>query len=149
MSEKEGAAETKPRQDIGGLERLVGKWRVKGGATGTVRYRWMEGGFFLIQEVDLEQDGERVVGMELIGHLRPFGESEGEAISSRFYDNRGNTLDYEYELDGEVLTIWAGSKGSPAYFTGKFSPDGRSNSGSWTYPGGGGYESVMERIDEE
>lgn len=39
------------------LDRLTGIWRVTGGAEGTVTYRWLDGGFFLIQEIDLVQDG--------------------------------------------------------------------------------------------
>ena len=34
----------------------AGTWRVTGGAEGTVTYRWMEGGYFLIQDVELEGD---------------------------------------------------------------------------------------------
>lgn len=37
-----------------------------------------------------------------------------------------STLDYRYQLDGDVLTIWAGERDSPAYYRGTFSPDGRS-----------------------
>jgi len=34
----------------------------------------MEGGFFfIIQHVDLEQYGQRIKGIELIGHDKPFG----------------------------------------------------------------------------
>jgi hypothetical protein len=58
----------------------------------------------------------------------------------------GNTLDYVYELEGDTLTIWGGEKGSPAYFKGKFSDDGDTQSGEWVYPGGGGYESTMTRV---
>jgi len=37
--------------------------------------------------------------MEIIGHLRPFGQAPSEDIHSRCYDTLGNTLDYVYELD--------------------------------------------------
>ncbi|WP_079573683.1 hypothetical protein [Krasilnikoviella flava] len=50
-----------------------------------------------------------------------------------------------YELTDDTLTIWAGAKGSPAYFEGTFSADGRTLDGEWVYPGGGGYRSVMTR----
>ena len=138
----------KPSKKLMALQKLIGRWQVAGGAEGTVTYRWMEGGFFLIQDVDLLQNGVHIVGMEIIGHLRPFGEAESLALTSRFYDNQGNTLDYEYEITGNELTIWAGVKDSPAYFKGTFSEDGKINKGEWVYPGGFGYESTMTKIDE-
>ncbi|MCG3042071.1 hypothetical protein ACLIYM_16780 [Streptomyces fenghuangensis] len=142
-----GAPAPRPDERIRALDRLTGSWRVTGGAEGTVVYRWMEGGFFLLQEVELEQYGQRVTGLEVIGREKPFGAEEpGEDIRSRFYDGRGNTFDYVYELDGDTLTIWAGEKGSPAYFRGTFDASGDVLTGAWVYPGGGGYDSVMTRI---
>jgi hypothetical protein len=136
----------KPNQDLKSLDRLVGTWRVSGGAEGAVTYEWMRGGFFLIQRFDLIHEGHSVEGVEIIGHLQPFGEESGPDLSSRAYDNVGNTLDYVYELTGDTLFIWAGAKGSPAYFKGTFSPDGNTNTGEWFYPGGGGYKSTMKRV---
>jgi hypothetical protein len=137
-----------PAVDLQALgARLLGSWRVSGGAEGTVRYEWMDGGFFLIQHVELEQYGQQTKGMELIGHLRPFGQPPSQDIHSRFYDSTGNTLDYVYELEGDTLTIWGGEKGSPAYFRGTFSADGNTLTGEWVYPGGGGYQATSTRID--
>jgi hypothetical protein len=135
----------KPSPDMEGLNKLVGTWNVTGGAQGQVTYEWMEGGFFLIQHVDLEQDGMRQKGIEIIGHLRPFGAPPSEDIKSRYYDTMGNTLDYVYEVEGDTLTIWGGERGSPAYYKGQFSDDGNTCAGAWVYPGGGGYESTMTR----
>jgi hypothetical protein len=135
----------RPSAALTALDRLTGTWTVTGGAEGTVRYEWMEGGFFLLQRVELEQFGEAVTGLEVIGHLHPFGEPVGADVVSRFYDAQGNTFDYVYELDGDTLTIWAGAKGSPAYFEGVFGADGDSLDGAWVYPGGGGYASTMTR----
>jgi hypothetical protein len=141
----------KPNPDLKGLGRLVGMWKVSdpsgsGAVNGQVAYEWMEGGFFLIQHVDLEQDGQPIKGIEIIGHEQPFGAEPSQEIKSRYYDSMGNTLDYVYEADGDTLTIWAGEKGSPAYYKGKWSADGNTNSGAWVYPGGGGYNSSMTRI---
>jgi hypothetical protein len=105
-----------PGPDLRALDRLVGTWTISGGAQGTAAYEWMEGGFFLLQRVELEQHGMKVKGMEVIGHERPFGAEPSADIRSRFYDNMGNTLDYVYELEGDTLTIWGGEKGSPAYY---------------------------------
>ncbi|MFD6098814.1 hypothetical protein ACFVWN_15565 [Nocardiopsis flavescens] len=136
----------RPSAAVTALERLVGTWEVTGGAAGTVRYEWMEGGFFLLQHVELEQFGAPVTGLEVIGNLHPFGEPVGTDVASRFYDARGNTFDYVYELVGDTLTIWAGARGGPAYFEGVFSADGSTVAGAWVYPGGGGYESTMTRV---
>jgi hypothetical protein len=131
--------------DLKGLDRLVGTWRVSGGAEGTSRYEWMEGGQFLIQHVDLDHGGSRNTGMEIIGHLQLFGQPRTPEIWSRYYGSDGATLDYVYELEGDTLTIWAGGVGSPAFYKGTFSEDGNTLSGEWTYPGGG-YESTSTRI---
>lgn len=127
------------------LDRLVGTWEVSGGATGTTTYEWMEGGYFLIQRGVLEQQGHQVRFVEMIGREHKFGEEPGTDLQSRVYDAEGNTLDYVYGIEGDVLTIWGGFKGSPAYFRGTFSPDGDRLAGDWVYPGGGGYQATMVR----
>ena len=139
----------KPHPDLKSLDRLVGTWKVSGpDIDGHVTYEWMEGGFFLIQHFDLVHSGRKVKGMEIIGHLQPFGEAPSKDIKARVYDTMGNTLDYVYEVEADMLTIWGGEKGSPAYYRGTFSNDGATNAGAWVYPDGGGYESTMTRVKE-
>lgn len=145
MSDQE--PDSSPNPDLRSLDRLVGHWQLRDDTTGAVTYEWMTGGHFLLQHFDLTLHGHRVVGMEVIGHLRPFGEEPSVDIWSRAYDTNGNTLDYVYEVDEHTLTIWAGGKGSPVYYRGEFSADGRTNTGAWTYPDGGGYRSTMTRTD--
>jgi len=134
-----------PNPDLKSLARLIGTWQVSGGAEGVVTYTWMEGGFFLIQHFEFEHGDHTVKGIEIIGHLQPFGEAPSADVKSRAYDNMGNTLDYVYEIEGDTFTIWGGEKGSPAYFRGIFSADGNTCRGGWIYPDGGGYESTMTR----
>jgi hypothetical protein len=87
-------------------------------------------------------------GKEIIGRERPFGAAEpSKDIKSRYYDIQGNTFDYIYELDADTLTIWAGERGSPAHYRGEFRKDGRTLAGAWIYPGGGGYEAAMSRVN--
>ena len=135
---------TGPDAALRALDRLVGTWEVTGGARGAVHYEWMEGGHFLVQHVDLGQNGQRIKGLEVIGRLRPFGGEPSGDIVARFYDNMGNTLDYVYELEGDTVTIWGGERGSPAFYRGTFSFGGDTLTGAWVYPGGG-YESVARR----
>jgi hypothetical protein len=132
--------------DLKNLDRLVGRWNMSGDVQGQVIFEWMEGGFFLLQRIDLEQYGQKIRGIEIIGHEHEFGAEPGEDIQSRFYSMiDGMTLDYVYELDGDSLTIWGGEKGSPAYYKGEFSDDGNTVTGEWVYPDGGGYTSIMTR----
>jgi len=124
------------------LDRLVGTWELSGDVAGTVTYEWMEGGFFLIQRIDL---GEEASGMEVIGHERRLGEEPSVDVKSRFYSGTGDTLDYVYEIEGDELTVWFGERGSPAYYKGTFSGDGNVLRGAWHYPGGG-YEAISTRV---
>jgi len=146
MAEYSQNEQPAPNADLKGLEKLVGAWKQSGGISGEITYEWMEGGFFLIQRVDLDQDGHKIKGMEVIGHLQLFGEEPSKDIKSRFYGSGGETFDYVYEVEGDTLTIWGGERGSPAYYKGQFSKDGNTLTGGWVYPGGGGYEAVSTRV---
>ena len=134
---------TEPAADLRALGRLVGTWELSGDVGGTVTYEWMEGGFFLIQHIDL---GPEAKGMEVIGHERPLGAEPSTDIKSRFYSGSGDTLDYTYEFKGGTLTIWFGERGSPAYYEGTLSEDDSTLTGAWHYPGGGGYKAISTRI---
>jgi hypothetical protein len=51
---------------------------------------WLEGGFFLVQNVDLDHGGQRIKGIEIIGHEKGFGATEpSKDLTSRFFDNAG------------------------------------------------------------
>src|SRR5689334_3047856 len=73
-----------PNPDLKGLDRLIGTWKVSGGTQGETRYEWMEGGFFLLQHIDMVSDGRPIKGLEVIGHLQSFGEEPGADIMSRY-----------------------------------------------------------------
>ena len=103
------AAPAKDLLELG--RRLVGTWKQSGDVEGSVTFEWMDGGFFLLQRVALEQEGQRITGIEVIGHDRPYGSEPSAEIKSRFYSNTGETLDYVYELEGNTLTIWSGGEG--------------------------------------
>ncbi len=76
------------------LERLnvmVGEWDLKGresGPDGEIRgrvtFEWMEGGFYLVQRVDIDHIGQRITGVEYVG----YDESNG-TLKSYFFSNTG------------------------------------------------------------
>ena len=136
----------KPDPALKSLDRLVGTWKVSGPEIqGQITYEWLDGGFFLIQHVDVDH-GRKNKGIEIIGRERGFGATEpSQDIKSRYYGNEGSTFDYVYELEGDTLMIWGGEKGSPAYYKGEFSADGNILTGAWVWPGGG-YESKATRV---
>ncbi len=144
---------SEPNPDLKSMDRLVGTWKVSGpDIDGQVRFEWMEGGFFMVQHVDFVHGGRKIKGIEIIGHFQPFGEQTSKDIKSRFYSFLdGMTLDYVYEIDDDSLTIWGGAKGSPAYYRGKFSDGGDTNTGRWVWPEEdgkiGGYDSTMTRAN--
>lgn len=147
MSEYTQTEQPGPNSDLESLGKLIGTWKQSGGVEGEVAFEWMEGGYFLIQHVDLVSGGRPIKGMEIIGLLQLFGEEPSQDIKSRFYSFLdGMTLDYVYEIVGDTLTIWGGERGSPAYYRGQFSQDGNTLTGAWVYPGGGGYEATSTRI---
>lgn len=137
----------KQNPDLKTLNRLVGKWKISGDAKGMIEYKWAEGGFFLIQDVDLEYDGKRIRGIEMIGHLQKVGEKPSREICSRFYHfTEGLTLDYVYELVDDTLTIWFGEKDSNNFYRGTFNKESSSFKGAWQWPGGG-YSMVAKKIE--
>jgi hypothetical protein len=131
-----------PNPALRSLDRLVGTWNVSGpDIHGQVTFEWMEGGFFLVQHVDLEHGGNKIKDTEYIGY-----DEESKALRTHYFDSAGGILEYTYEVHDDTLTIWFGEKGSPAKCEGKFSDDGDTNTGGWTWPGGG-YESTMTRVE--
>jgi hypothetical protein len=137
------------------LDKLVGLWNVTGRdgsggeLKGTEKYEWMEGGFFLKQEIDQDYAGQRINGIQIIGYEKKWGSEEpGDECTSHFFDNMGNSWEYVWEVEGNMLTIWGGYIGSPAAYRGSFSDDGNTLSGRWDWPGGG-YESISVRANRQ
>src|SRR4051794_26298206 len=73
---------------------LVGTWKIAGDAQGETRYERVDGGHFLLQHVQLDYDGRRIEGLEVLGHLHPIDKSPTKEIWTRFYSHHdGLTLD--------------------------------------------------------
>lgn len=113
------------------LDRLVGTWNMKGHLIGSDKeniigrttFQWLEGGFFLRQDVEIDFAGMmKIKSRELIGY-----DPETKAFSSSVYSNLSPApLPYKWDLQGDTLTISVSYGPLRATFTGKFSPDGKS-----------------------
>jgi hypothetical protein len=131
------------------LNPLVGTWTLQeredgGGVRGTHVFEWMEGGYFLLQHVDLNHIWRPVKGLEIIGYGRDREGKVPKDCTSHFFDSTGNHFEYIYEVSGDTITIWGGYGGSLAAFRGKVRDDGATISGRWDWPGGGD-DAVMTR----
>jgi hypothetical protein len=134
-----------PNPALRKLDRLVGRWTVDGSSVlGQVEYEWMEGGFFLIQHVDLTAFGRPIKGVEYIGF-----DEDTETLRSHFMDNNGSNFTYTWDLEGDTLRIWFGEKDSDNHFRGTFDETGNSYRGRWQWPDGRGgttgYEVTLTR----
>ena len=118
------------------LDRLVGTWTLKGHLVGSdqenivgeISFQWLEGGFFLQQDAEIEFAGMfKVKARELIGY-----DPETESFASYVYSNFSPTpLPYKWDLRDDTLTISVSCAPLDATFEGEFSDDGDSFSGGW------------------
>jgi len=144
-----------PNSALECLNVMVGEWDLRGresGPDGEIRgrvaFEWMEGGFYLVQRVDIDHAGQKITGVEYVG----YDESNG-VLRSYFFSNHGPgpfgdvALEYVWEVGDDTLTIWGGFVGSPASFRGKFGDDRNTVAGRWEWPGGG-YEATMTRVEQ-
>ena len=142
-----------PNPALRALDVLVGTWQITGresGPEGEIhgqsRYEWMEGGFYLVQHVDMDHVGHHIKGIEYIGH-----DPAADNLRSYFFGTDapgpfgGVALEYVYEVTDETLTIWGGEVGSPAAYKGRFVNGRDTVAGAWEWPGGG-YEATMTRV---
>ena len=142
-----------PNPALRALDVLVGTWQISGRESGPAgeihgqsRYEWMEGGFYLVQHVDMDHVGHHIKGIEYIGH-----DPAADNLRSYFFGTEapgpfgGVALEYVYEVTDETLTIWGGEVGSPASYKGRFVNGRDTVAGAWEWPGGG-YEATMARV---
>ena len=136
-----------PHPALHALDVLVGTWQLSGpDVHGQLFFEWLEGGFYLVQRVDMIQAGHHIRGLEYIGH-----DPDADTLHSYFFGNTGpgpfgtTALEYAWEVTDDTLTIWGGEVGSPAYFKGAFADDRNSVTGAWHWPGGG-YDAAMTRV---
>jgi hypothetical protein len=140
-----------PDPALKALERFLGTWDLKGhllgsdeeNIVGRASYRWLEGGFFLQQDIDLDFAGfVQIKSHELVGY-----DAESKAFSSLVFSNVSpSPLPYTWDVQGSDVTISVSYGPLDATFTGTFSEDGDSFSGGWR-PNPGADESVNVPYD--
>ena len=100
----------------------------------------MEGGFFLVQYVDL--DGAK--GLEFIGY-----DEESGTLKSHYFDDDGKVLEYTYmvgETDHIISIDMPHIKGK---FNGKYSNNGNTITGDWHWKQDGeelGYKAIFTKV---
>src|SRR4028119_178500 len=83
-----------PSPALRSLDRLIGTWKVSGpGLEGQVTFEWMEGGFFLMQHVQLTQEGQKTHGIEIIGH-----DKDSNSLKSHYFGGTGDILEYTWDI---------------------------------------------------
>lgn len=142
MTKDSTKQQSEPNPALRSLDRLVGTWQVSGEAEGQITFKWMEGGFFLIQAVDLD-GGAR--GTEFIGY-----DAESKTLKSHYFSNTGDLLEYTYRTDGQTHTVSIDMQGRKGQFIARFSDDGNTFAGRWDWTQDGekmGYNATMTRAD--
>lgn len=128
------------------LDRLAGRWKMSGETSGEITYEWMDGGYFLIARGEIDQQGQHIKHIEIIGYHHPV-EAAGpsDVLTSRLFTSTGNTLDYTHEMDDETVTSWYGERGSSFFMKARWGDDGNTLTGAWEWPGGG-YTFTLTRV---
>lgn len=128
------------------LDPFVGEWEMEGRTAGSdeanikgrAAYRWLEGGYFLEQRIQLDFAGmAQVDSLELIGY-----DPETGTFPSQVYSNMSaQPLPYTWLVDGQSVQISVSYGPLDATFHGGFGPDGHTFGGAWA-PNPGADESV-------
>jgi Protein of unknown function (DUF1579) len=94
--------------------------------SGRLEFEWLTGGSFLQRRTELNFAGYEVKGLEVIG----YDPATDRFPSTVFSSVIGVPIPYEYDLQGDQVTIRTGLNGGATY-TGTFNADGNSGSGGW------------------
>ena len=153
-TDAQGEGPPTPDPALRRLDRLVGTWTMKGrplgsdrdSISGTTRFEWLHGpggkSFFLRQDMEMDYAGTPIKSHELIGY-----DPATKAFSSAVYSNMApDPWPYEWDVQGDDLTISIRKGAMNAKFTGRFAADGDSFSGGWR-PAPGADESINAPYD--
>lgn len=132
------------------LDRYVGTWSMEGhlvvsdeiAIKGETTFRWLPGGFFLVQDFRMDFMGMQIESLELIGY-----DPETGTFPSTVYSNLSPApLPYRWEVDGDTVRISVTYGPMDSTFTGTWAEDGESFSGGWR-PNPGADESINVPYD--
>jgi hypothetical protein len=113
-----------------------------GGAASGQANKWLPGGFFMQQRIELTFLGMELRSLELIRY-----DPETQTFPSFVYSNMSPVpLPYKWEVQGDRLTISVNYGPIDATFKGKFSKDGNRFSGGWR-PNPGADETINVPYD--
>jgi hypothetical protein len=121
------------------FDRFIGTWDMEGHLVGSdernikgrATYRWVPGGFFVEQHVELDFMGLGIDSVELIGY-----DPETGTFPSTVYSNLSPApLPYRWKVDGDTVTITVSYGPLDATFTGRFVDDDRFDGGWRPNPG--------------
>lgn len=139
-----------PDRALNRLDRFVGTWSMEGRMVGSsennikgqASYRWLPGGFFLEQRIELDFMGMRIDSLELIGY-----DPETGTFPSTVYSNMSPApLPYRWEVHDDNVTISVSYGPLDATFKGAFSEDDQRFDGGWR-PSPGADETVNVSYD--
>lgn len=154
---QQGIAPPKPMPNpaMKRLERLVGSWKMSGGPvggdqntmTGSFTFKWLYGenglGLFLQQDMEMNYGDTYVQGHEIIGY-----DPKTDKFPSHVYSNMSlEALPYQWDVQGDDITITVNYGEISSTYHGKFAPDGNSFSGGWR-PNPGADENINPAYDD-
>lgn len=118
------------------LDPLIGDWTLTGNLIGSSEenisgrgsFRWLEGGFFLVQDIQIDFAGMfQIRAHELVGY-----DPETGAFSSHVFSNLAPApLHYQWDMRDRTLRISVNEGPLDASFEATISDDGNSFSGGW------------------
>jgi hypothetical protein len=149
MADETQAQAPTPDPALRRLDRLVGTWSMEGNLvgsdekniTGETTFRWLPGGLFLEQRVHIDFMGLAIDSLELIGY-----DPETGSFPSTVYSTFSpNPLPYQWQVQGDDVTISVSYGPLDSTFTGSWREDG-TFSGGWR-PNPGADETVNVAYD--
>lgn len=151
--EASGNAQGPPTPDpaLRALDTFVGTWSMKGhligsddeNIVGQSTFRWLDGGFFLLQDVELDFAGL----FEVKSHELVCYDPETKAFSSLVFSNLSpSPLPYRWEVHDGAVTISVNYGPLDATFNGEMSEDRNTFSGGWR-PNPGADETINVPYD--